>query len=149
MATVVKIYISPQTGGQQQALDEVEAVEFSGLSGDRYFKLHTSAPGNQGAVTLLDISQVELCNAELHTNFAPADFRRNLVTEGIDLNSLVGHEFMVGETRLRGFELCQPCGYISELLGADLLRSLDQRGGLRAWIISSGRIKTGDPVVSL
>lgn len=143
-ASVRQIFISPVSGGQLIELKQVEAVRFSGLLGDRYLRNHPAGPGNKNAITLIDIQQVEACNIELQRNFCPEDFRRNIITEGADLNSLVGREFYLGAVKLRGVELCQPCKYISEMLAADLLTGLNNRGGLRAEIIEGGLIKAGD-----
>jgi len=38
-----------------------------------------------------------------------AETRRNIVTEGVDLNTLVGVTFMVNGVLMRGVELCAPC----------------------------------------
>lgn len=140
-AMVRQIFIASQNGAKPVELREVEAVQFSGLRGDRYFKHCDTFPGNINAITLHSIEQVEACNTALGTRFAPADFRRNIITQGIDLNSLVGCEFSIGEVLLRGYELCQPCRYITELLNADLLNGLAYRGGLRAEILRGGLIK--------
>ncbi len=146
MGKVIGIFISPESDGEIVPINLVEAVAFSGLRGDRNFKESHAAPGNKSAITLIDVSQVQACNHELGTSYQPHDFRRNLVTEGVDLNELVGREFMIGNVRLRGYELCQPCGYISKKLGRDLLGPMDRRGGLRCWLLSSGEIKIGDKI---
>ena len=76
-----------------------------------------------------------------------AETRRNLVTEGVPLNHLVGREFMVGEVRLRGVRLAEPCAYLEDLIGqAGLRKSLVHRGGLRADIIEGGTLRVGDLV---
>lgn len=35
--------------------------------------------------------------------------RRNIVTEGVDLNALVGKRFRIGDALLEGIEPCDPC----------------------------------------
>lgn len=146
MGCVHSIFISSRTGGSLERRNSIEAVQFCGLKDDRYYRQHDTAPGNHNAITLIGLEQVQLCNSILQTRFAPQDFRRNIITEGIDLNELIGREFKVGDTVLRGFELCDPCRYISDLLNADLLTGLNQRGGLRAWIISGGVIEIGNKI---
>lgn len=145
-ACVKQIFIGSQIGGEIKALDAVEAVQFSGLRGDRYFKPGNLTAGNREAITLIDTEQIRLCNDQLQSNFSAADFRRNIVTDGIDLNKLVGAEFIVGEARLRGYELCQPCKYLSNMLQVDLLLAMLDRGGLRAEIVESGTIRVGDKI---
>lgn len=144
---IKQIFISKKNGGELLELEKVEAVQYCGLRDDRYFKQFSVAPGNQNAITLIDVEKVNACNDTLQAKFSPADFRRNIITEGVDLNSLVGREFYIGEVKLRGYELCQPCRYISELLSADLLHAMDQRGGLRAEILAGGTLKVGDRII--
>jgi MOSC domain-containing protein YiiM len=83
-------------------------------------------------------------------SFAPAlgadEHRRNVVTRGIDLNALVGHEFLVGAVRCCGMRLCEPCTVVDGYASRPILRQLVHRGGLRADILADGEIKVGDSV---
>lgn len=89
-------------------------------------------------------------NNELGTSFSPAETRRNLLTEGVDLNALVGECFMVGAVKMRGVELCDPCARPSNLAGKDGFETAyRKRGGLRAEILTSGVISCGDQVLLL
>ena len=76
----------------------------------------------------------------------PDEHRRNLVTRGIELNGLVGHEFTVGSTRCRGMRLCEPCVVVERYASRPILRQLVHRGGLRADILEDGTIAVGDSV---
>jgi MOSC domain-containing protein YiiM len=76
----------------------------------------------------------------------PGDARRNIVVEGVALNHLVGREFNLGEVRVRGIRLCEPCRYLESLTKPGLRRALIHRGGLRAEILVGGVIRTGDSV---
>ena len=72
-------------------------------------------------------------------------FRRNLVTEGVQLNNLVGETFYVGEIRLRGHELCEPCRYLQDRLKVtDLVKRLTHKGGLCCEVLTGGTIRSGD-----
>ncbi|HZD93607.1 MAG TPA: MOSC domain-containing protein, partial [Candidatus Sulfotelmatobacter sp.] len=71
---------------------------------------------------------------------------RNLLTCGMALNHLVGREFQIGDVRLRGLRLCEPCGHLQKLTGKDVLKALCHRGGLRAEILSGGMIKVGEMI---
>ncbi|WP_440767274.1 hypothetical protein [Natronorubrum sp. DTA7] len=65
--------------------------------------------------------------------------RRNVTTEGVPLNHLVGEEFTVGDVVCRGIMLCERCGYMQSLSGEDgLSESLVHRGGLNAAVVTSG-----------
>jgi MOSC domain-containing protein YiiM len=62
------------------------------------------------------------------------------------LNHLVGREFHVGDVKIRGIRLCEPCDHLQRLTGASVIKGLLHRGGLRAQILSKGRIRVGDVV---
>ena len=76
----------------------------------------------------------------------PEEHRRNVVTRGIDLNSLVGSEFTLGEMRCRGMRLCEPCTVVEGYASRPVLRALVHRGGLRADILADGEIRIGDAI---
>jgi MOSC domain-containing protein YiiM len=76
------------------------------------------------------------------------EHRRNVVTRGIDLNALVGHEFEIGAVRCRGVRLCEPCTVIDGYAPRPILRALVHRGGLRADILGDGVIHAGDAVAA-
>jgi MOSC domain-containing protein YiiM len=65
---------------------------------------------------------------------------------GIPLDHLVGAEFTVGEVRLRGARLCEPCTHLERLTRKGLMRAMVHRGGLRADIVAGGTIRVRDPV---
>jgi MOSC domain-containing protein YiiM len=69
-----------------------------------------------------------------------------VVTRGIALNDLVGHDFTIGEVRCRGMRLCEPCTVVDGYSERPILRPLVHRGGLRADILSDGTIRVGDPI---
>jgi MOSC domain-containing protein YiiM len=71
------------------------------------------------------------------------------VTHGIRLNDLVGVEFRVGEVRLRGICLCEPCTHLAKLSFPETLEGLAHKGGLRAQILSAGKMRVGDRVERL
>jgi MOSC domain-containing protein YiiM len=72
--------------------------------------------------------------------------RRNIVTDGVSLNDLVGKEFYVGEVRIRGIRLCEPCSYLAKISFPEILKGLVHKGGLRAQILSEGLIRVGDTI---
>lgn len=121
-----------------------------GLEGDRYFDgTGTFSPHPQKPdfeVTLIELEKVQAFANASGLPFTTAMARRNLVTEGVDLNALVGREFSVGAVRLRGLRLCEPCSYLAKISFPETLRGLVHQGGLRAQIISEGVIRIGDRV---
>jgi len=85
---------------------------------------------------------------EYGIELAAGEARRNLVTRDVPLNHLVGKEFMVGEVRVRGIRLCEPCKHLQRLTGRPVIKGLRHRGGLRAQILSGGTIHAGDEVTA-
>ena len=75
-----------------------------------------------------------------------AEARRNIVTEGLRLNGLVGKRFRIGEVLIQGVRLCPPCTHLDQVTGKSLLKPLAARGGLRADILSDGVIHVGDVI---
>jgi MOSC domain-containing protein YiiM len=138
------ISVAPSAGEAVRALDSVRALAGRGLDGDRYVAGGGTFPSG------LPGSALTLIEAEVCESFAPAlngdDHRRNVVTRGIDLNRLVGHEFMLGDVRCRGMRLCEPCTVIQRYARRQIIRPLVHRGGLRADILTDGEIRVGDRV---
>lgn len=71
-----------------------------GLEGDRHTDGKGTFPSGMpgSALTLIEAEVCESFDPPLEAN----EHRRNLVTRGIDLNRLLGHEFLVGSVRCRG-----------------------------------------------
>jgi steroid delta-isomerase-like uncharacterized protein len=149
---VISIHTAPTAGAPMRSAESLTAVAGQGLEGDRYFTkqgAYSSTPGAVRDVTLIEIEAVEAMNAKLGTTFAPGAMRRNIVTRGVPLNHFVGQEFRVGEVRLRGEQLCQPCTYLESLTQAGVKAAMQHRAGLRAEILRGGRIRQGDAVAVL
>jgi MOSC domain-containing protein YiiM len=95
---------------------------------------------------LIEIEAVEGLERDYQIGLDPEQLRRNIVTRGIPLDHLVGAEFTVGEVRLRGTRLCEPCTHLERLTRKGLMRAMVHRGGLRADIVAGGTIRVRDPV---
>jgi MOSC domain-containing protein YiiM len=131
---------------------EVRAIPGKGLEGDRYFSgVGTFSPQPQKPdfeITLVEQEKIEAFADESGLPFTSLHARRNIVTEGVALNDLVGREFWLGEVRLRGIRLCEPCTHLAKTSFPETLKGLVYKGGLRAQILSEGKIRVGDPVRS-
>ena len=77
------------------------------------------------------------------------NFLRNIVTEGIQLNVLVGKEFFIGTVKVKAHDLCRPCKYLQESVHQkNTVKELLHTGGLRCEILSSGKICVDDQIIS-
>lgn len=142
--TVEGLWIASAAGLPARAVTSTMALAGKGLDGDRHVAGTGTFPSG------LPGSALTLIEAEVCDSFTPPlqanEHRRNVVTRGIDLNSLVGHEFTIGAVRCRGMRLCEPCRVLSGYSDRPVLRPLVHRGGLRADILVDGSISVGDTV---
>jgi MOSC domain-containing protein YiiM len=152
LGRVEAIHITDAAEAAMRGVAEVTAIAGVGLEGDRYAAKKGSfsakdKPGRQ--ITLVEAEAIEALERELGLVLAPGETRRNVLTRGVALNHLVGRDFSVGGARLRGHELCEPCGTLARMSGKPgILAGLVHRGGLRAEILEGGLIRVGDEVRS-
>jgi hypothetical protein len=127
-----------------QKLRVVQALAGRGLAGDRHVNGTGTFPsGLPGSA--LTIIGAEVCES-FEPPLRPDEHRRNLITRGIELNALVGRDFMIGDVRCCGMRLCEPCKVADRYAARPILRALIHRGGLRADILQDGQIRVGDPI---
>ncbi len=139
--TLEAITIAAEKKQVSQEVSQVEAVAGKGLTGDRYFGVH---PIKQ--VTLVEAEALEAILREYSMTMNHAQTMRNLLTRDVPLNHLVGKEFSIGSVRLRGTEMCEPCGYLERQTETGAKAALRHRGGIRAEILEGGTLKPGDPI---
>ena len=138
------IQLTPSKGAALISVPEVEAIPGQGLAGDRRANGKPTKPMNQ--VTLIETESLAAAARDYELTIEPLLARRNLLTEGVPLNHLVGVEFQVGPVVLRGIELCEPCGYLEGCTFPGIKKALLHRGGLRAEIVRGGTIRVGDSI---
>jgi MOSC domain-containing protein YiiM len=146
---VVSIHVASTGSAPMKSVGAVRLVAGKGLEGDRYaLKLGTYSndPGSGRNVTLIEMEAIEALRRDYQIALEPGSARRNIVTRGVALNHLVGHEFKIGKVTLRGTRLCDPCAHMEKLTVKGALRGLIHRGGLRAEIVSGGMIRVGDAI---
>ena len=147
---ILHIYISPehnffghhgQPAGQAPMLEvpTVECVAGKGLVGDRFFGFKEDY---KGQVTFFAHEVYErLCEQFQIMGVPPSIFRRNVITKGVDLNSLIGQEFEVQGIRFSGISECSPCYWMDQAIAPGAETALQGRGGLRARILTSGILR--------
>jgi MOSC domain-containing protein YiiM len=149
---LVGIYTASGPGEPMIANPSIRALEGIGLEGDRYAAKagkFSDRPGTGREVTLIEREAIAAVNAEGEVDLAEHKPRRNLVTEGVPLNHLVGRTFRVGDVLLRGCRISEPCAYLASLTSPGVSRALVHRGGLRAEIVEGGVIRTGDEITEI
>lgn len=135
--SVEQIHIAAVESELPQQVDTVE-VTADGVVGDRY--------ASSRDLTLVEAEALEGLLEDTGIELSPAEVRRQVLTRGIRLNDLVGERFVVGDVECVGQELCEPCSHLQGLTYPGVLRGLVHRGGLRADIVSGGRIAVGDEI---
>jgi MOSC domain-containing protein YiiM len=144
---LVGIYTATKAGAPMASHAEVRAVAGVGLEGDRYATKTGEFSEREGGgrqVTLIAREAITAANEQVE--IGEGETRRNLVTEGVDLDALVGKEFTVGDVLLVGVRDCPPCSYLQEITRPGVLRALHGAGGLRADVVRDGVIRVGDPI---
>ncbi|MCU4926683.1 MOSC domain-containing protein [Halobacteria archaeon AArc-dxtr1] len=142
------IYVAPEQGAPMERVDQVRAVAGRGLVGDRYYDDEGTFVDREGcALTLIEREALLAIEREYELTLASGAHRRNVITTGIDLETLVEGRFRVGEALCVGIEPCDPCAYLERQLGREGVReALADRGGLRARILDGGTIGEGEAV---
>jgi len=143
------LYISPghnffgrheQPPGEHPTVEvaEVECFAGRGLEGDRFFDFKDDY---KGQVTFFAWETfAALCDELKLSGKTPGLSRRNIVVEGADLNALVGQEFEVQGVRFLGMAECSPCHWMDRAFAPGAEHFLQRRGGLRAKILTDGKL---------
>lgn len=132
-------------GALDYPIEEVAAVECvagRGLIGDRFFDYE---PDFRGQITFFDQAVYQRVMTEIvKGEVSPTVFRRNVMVQGVDLNSLIGERFRVGGLEFTGSCECTPCYWMDQSCAPGTFEFLKGQGGLRARIVKGGELKLGD-----
>ena len=143
--SVREIFIAAESGGTPRPVEVAQAHAGRGLEGDRNFSTPDRWIGTGNAITLIESEVIAEVYEQHGLDIREGRSRRQVVTEGVRLNDLVGREFTVGPLRCRGVELCEPCLDLQRMLGdTRTITILVHRGGLRADILEGGQLRPGD-----
>ena len=141
---VFKIGISKDDGQKINETSEIEVLSGKGILGDRHFRDYHNY---KGQITLIEKENIDYYNNKYKTKIPYIDFRRNIVTEGIELNSLIEKEIEIGMIKILPYQLCKPCLHLEQMLNSkDIIKEFLRRGGLRCKVLVSGKIKIGDKI---
>lgn len=138
------IGVRPSARGAMLELQAVEARREAGLTGDH------SRPGPRNArqVTLIQWEHLAVIGALLGRSNAeairPEDLRRNIAISGLNLFSLKGRRFRLGQALLETTGWCQPCARLEERLGPGTFQATRGHGGITARVLQGGIIRLDD-----
>ena len=122
---------------------EISCLAGRGIEGDRFLDFK---PGYKGQITFFaDEIYEDLCARLDVWDKPPSVFRRNVITSGVDLNSLIGQEFTIQGVRFLGTVECTPCAWQDGAFAPGTEEALYQHGGLRAKILTDGILRVDAP----
>jgi len=128
------------------SVSKIECVAGKGLFGDRFFGFKDNY---KGQVTFFSHEVFdEVCRKLNVDGKSPGVTRRNIVTVGVDLNSLVGKKFVIQGVEFEGVCECSPCHWMNEAVAPGAEALLHGRGGLRARILTDGVLRVSADQVS-
>lgn len=146
------LYISPghnffghhgQPAGEHPIV-ELPAVKCRagwGIEGDRFYGYR---PDYKGQITFFAWERYLAAKERFERpDLSPAAFRRNVLIDGIDLNSLIGSTFSIGGVEFLATEECRPCYWMDGAVGPGADPWLRGQVGLRARILRDGELRVG------
>ena len=144
MAKIKAINISNLDGKNTFYVNQANLMKNKGIINDRYYE---NFKNNYEQVTLIESEKIDEFNKKIRKKIDYKDFRRNIITSGIDLNKTINKKIQINNVVFRIHELCQPCRYLQNKLGIkNLVKLLAYKGGVRAEIIKSGKISSYDKI---
>ena len=144
MSKVLKLGITDNNYKKIIEVNSIDVLANKGIIGDRHFNDYND-PYCQ--LSLIESENIDYYNTKYGLNIPYTDFRRNVITKGINLNNLIGKKLQIGNVKVEGVDLCRPCKHLTEMLNQEnILKEFLRRGGLRCQILSSSSISIGDEI---
>ena len=140
MAKIKAINITNLDGENTFYINQAILHKNKGIVNDRYYE---NFKENYEQVTLIESEKIDDFNKKTKNKLKYKDFRRNIITSGINLNNTLNKKIQINNVILKVHQLCQPCKYLQNKLGVDnLVKILVYKCGVRAEILRSGEIST-------
>ena len=148
---VASLHLHPEEpGAPLSAVSSVEVVEGKGVEGEpRYFGRVSRESGkpSRRQVSLIEREQIAEHAATLGLQkIGPGAVRANIETEGISLVPLVGQQVEIGEAVLFLYAPRDPCARMDAVCQGLRELMLENKQGVMAEVVKSGRIAVGDRV---
>jgi MOSC domain-containing protein YiiM len=150
---LVAILTSPASLEPVTAHESIEMIAGVGLAGDRYATgkgFYSGMAEWDAHVTLIQQEVFDWLAAEHGVQLSPRELRRNLVTRGVNLYTLLGRDFRIGQkVVLRTRKLWPPCAHIVKCSGrVEIFKYLGKHCGIGASVLVGGTIRVGDTIVA-
>jgi MOSC domain-containing protein YiiM len=144
---VAALYISPSAGNQMERVSQIEAVKGQGLFGDRYFKKSGHWSGTDDCeVTIIAQEDIDEIEKKSGVQVQNGEHRRNIISQNLNLDSLIGKRFFIGSACF-GYERPRPpCAYIQLITEPGMAKALGRHAGIGIRCIKSGTLKEGDQI---
>ena len=160
---IVKIFTTPSAGpnpppaggysvwNKPIETQQAKVIFGKGIVGDRFFGVSHFKMFNGELKPFLSSRNVSFIGLEIlekiyeEYGILVDGLRRNFVTKGLNVESLVDKKFRVGNIQFIGVEPCKGCKHIEDAYNSPgLIKILLQKGGIRAKVLSNGFIRVGD-----
>ena len=144
MPKIKAINITNLSGESTIYVNQAILKRNKGIINDRYYE---NFKKKYEQVTLIESEKISYFNNTIKNKLNYKDFRRNIITTGVDLNKMINKKLRINNVVLKIHQLCQPCRYLQNKLSVDnLVKLLTNKGGVRAEIVQSGIISTFDEI---
>ena len=146
---VLGLHKTPRSFLPMKSFESISLIAGIGIEGDRHATgeaFHSDRPEEGRQITLFEKETIEALLRDHNIKLKPEDHRRNITTQDVPLNHLVGKRFRVGEAILEATRLSTPCRHIEQITGLELFNQLANRSGLNAKFIVGGEIFIGDTI---
>ena len=124
-------------------VNEIECVASHGIRGDRFFVYKDEYAGQ---ITFFAVEVFkDVCRTLGVSVRSAGAARRNVITQGVELNALVGKRFTVQGVEFDGVCECRPCYWMEQAIGLGAEEALRGEGQLAGedscgWNASSGAL---------
>ncbi len=144
MAKIKAINITNLSGEKTFYINQAILNKNKGIINDRYYE---NFKNTYEQITLIESEKIDIFNHNRRGKISYKDFRRNIITSGIDLNQTINKKIQINDAVLKVYQLCQPCKYLQNKLNINnLVKLLVNKSGVCAEIIKSGKISTFDKI---
>ena len=144
MGKIKAINISNLDGENTFYTNQAILNKNKGIVNDRYYG---NFKNSYEQVTFIESEKIDDFNKKIKKKLDYKDFRRNIITSGINLNKLLNKKIQINNVVFKIHELCQPCKYLQNKLKVkNLVKLLAFKSGVRAEILMSGEISINDQI---